>query len=496
MSDGKKMNEPIDHFSEYFRKRLADHPTPPDEMCWDAIEMRMPQKRRISSVWIGLAVAASVLVAVFLWNRTLTEYAYPDRIAEIENHPVSEVDKSEMVLQQEVQQVIVQEDITRKEVVPDTVSEHPGRELVAKTNPVRSTSKGTETTLHKVEEKKDSKADLAVLPIESVELSEYPVVASSEEPIASSEEPIVERQEPIVEPKEGMVEEADACAPPVDRKYADRRPIGRDENRMAYNPPSDRRSGNNNGWQVSAGFASGGSINTLTSSDLAYEASPGEDINNPDYGKDPTDPGATDPGDGTGTGTDPDPGVTEPGEGDGESTGNVPIPEDDIMDMTHSVPVSFGLTVRKMLNRTVGIESGLIYTYLSTDFEMRGANRYDASLKMHYLGIPVNLIVNLNDRKPWNIYVSGGGMVEKGIYFAYKQSSYFSTGAQGKETGSVSGLQWSLNGSFGFSYNLYKGMNLYAEPGFSYYFDTAQPISRRTDNPFNFNLRIGIRYDF
>ena len=32
--------------------------------------------------------------------------------------------------------------------------------------------------------------------------------------------------------------------------------------------------------------------------------------------------------------------------------------------------------------------------------------------------------------------------------------------------------------------------------GFAYYFDCNQPISRRTEYPFTFNFRTGIRYDF
>lgn len=493
MPDDKKRIEPKDHFSAYIRKRLVDKPTPPDAMCWDEIEARMQKKRRLSPVWIGLAVAASILVAVFILNHPMIENKQPvDILSEVENKSKEEefseekmsvskdnvpedamIAKAPKVVETpkmaETQKVA---EASKKNESPKTgeAAEMPEASDVPKTTEVFEATKATETSeaviIAKISEtsepptvadaSKTPKTEHSEFPVELVDLPEHPAVESSEEP-----------------------------APPVDRKYTGRRQDRKHENLMAYHAPDNRRSKKNDGWQISAGFASGGSLSALTSSDFMDAPT------NPDYEKEPTNPDVTNPGgeDGIGSGT-------NPGPGDGESTPNVPIPEDEIVDMTHAAPISFGLTVRKMLNKTIGIETGLIYSYLSTDFEMRGTSRYDASLKMHYLGIPVHLIVNLHDKKPWNIYVAGGGMVEKGIHFVYKQSSYFTYGTQGKETGSVSGMQWSLTGGLGFSYHLYKGMNLYAEPGFTYYFDTNQPVSRRTDDPFNFNLRVGLRYDF
>lgn len=460
MSDGKKMNEPVDPFSEYFRKRLADHPTPPDEMCWKEIDTQMQKKHRLSPMWISLTVvAASVLVAVFVLNHVITERElYPNIISEVKNSSGDECMDEERTL--------VQKEVSQKKAPSETISKHLYKDVIAETTPNQSVQNGSETISCNVEKKEEMMTNDTELLVESVNLPESSVTESPEKP------------------QEQVVTETDEYAPPTDRKYAGRRQNGKHESLMAYSLSSNQRSGKSNGWQVSAGFASGGGLSALTSSNLVYDNAPGGNNTDPEYGKDPTNP------------ENPDPGNPDPGPGDGEATSNIPILEEDIVDKTHSAPVSFGLTVRKMLNETIGIESGLIYTYLSTDFEMRGTSRYDASLKMHYLGLPVNLIVNISNRKPWNIYVSGGGMVEKGIHFVYKQSSYFSTGAQGKETGSVSGLQWSLNGGVGISYNLYRGINLYAEPGFSYYFDTDQPVSRRTDDPFNFNLRVGLRYDF
>ena len=38
-------------------------------------------------------------------------------------------------------------------------------------------------------------------------------------------------------------------------------------------------------------------------------------------------------------------------------------------DVSYSLPISFGFTVRKDLSRRIAVESGLMYTYLSTTFK-------------------------------------------------------------------------------------------------------------------------------
>jgi len=149
------------------------------------------------------------------------------------------------------------------------------------------------------------------------------------------------------------------------------------------------------------------------------------------------------------------------------------------------------------LNDRFGIETGLVYTYLSTGFVVNGPQYYAADLNLHYLGVPVNFVVNLWDKKSWSFYASGGGMVEKGLQSVFKREGFMVYDNKSSiDKSSISGLQWSINGGLGISYLFLKDMSLYLEPGFSYFFDCDQPMSKRTDDPFIFNLRVGLRYDF
>lgn len=166
-------------------------------------------------------------------------------------------------------------------------------------------------------------------------------------------------------------------------------------------------------------------------------------------------------------------------------------------DITYHPGLSFGLTARKNLNNRWAIESGIMYTYLNTSMKGQSWYTYDAELELHYLGIPVNVIANLYNKHRWNLYVSGGGMLEKGIRSTYLQHQYFDNGTVANRThSSINGLQWSLNSAVGISYELQRGLGLYFEPGLSYFFDNAQPTSIRTENPVSVNFKAGLRLTF
>jgi len=173
------------------------------------------------------------------------------------------------------------------------------------------------------------------------------------------------------------------------------------------------------------------------------------------------------------------------------------LTENNFTDITYSPPVSFGLLVRKNLDKNFDIESGLVYTYLFTCFKKSGAQQNDAKLHLHYIGIPLNLVAPLWNNSKWELYISGGCMVEKGIESVYIQNQH--SGNQTITTivsEKINGFQWSLNSSVGITYKIQRKLGIYFEPKLSYYFDNNQPISTRTDQPVVIGLTAGVRYQF
>jgi len=169
-------------------------------------------------------------------------------------------------------------------------------------------------------------------------------------------------------------------------------------------------------------------------------------------------------------------------------------------DINYHLPLSFGVTVKKELNRTFAIESGIVYIFLSTSFNREDFPTTSADLQLHYLGIPLNLHTRLfGDRhSQWEMYLSTGGMVEKGFLSHFVQKTYYDNVGNVVETivsnEKIKGLQWSVNISPGVDYRIYKNYSIYLEPKLNYYFDNGQPVSARTKNPVVVGINAGIRY--
>jgi len=171
------------------------------------------------------------------------------------------------------------------------------------------------------------------------------------------------------------------------------------------------------------------------------------------------------------------------------------LSQQDFSEKSYMAPVSFGLIVRKQLNKTIGIESGLAYTYLLSTFSNSGMQHPDAKLHLHYVGVPINFVGLLWDNPTWEIYLSGGGMVEKGIQSVYSQNQYsgnriITTIAKTN----INGLQWSVNGAIGVTYKVQRNWGIYFEPKLSYFFDNNQPVSARTENPVVIGISAGVRF--
>ncbi|MDR2683276.1 MAG: porin family protein, partial [Dysgonamonadaceae bacterium] len=171
---------------------------------------------------------------------------------------------------------------------------------------------------------------------------------------------------------------------------------------------------------------------------------------------------------------------------------------DDFGKISHRPPVSVGWSVRKTLTDYLSIESGITYTYLYSTFE-NTFPRGDASLALHYLGIPVNLVVDLlpHSRK-WNFYFSAGGMGEKGLLSHAVQNTYSPGSDEIVNTNvsnqKISGIQWSVQAALGVSYPFSRTYSLFIEPKISYYLENNQPFNVRTERPFVPGVTVGIRH--
>ena len=167
--------------------------------------------------------------------------------------------------------------------------------------------------------------------------------------------------------------------------------------------------------------------------------------------------------------------------------------KDDYSSILHLPPFSFGVMARTHL-READVEFGVEYNLLSSRYSWTESGvDYDVRQSLHYIGIPVNLIGRLSSTHPyWKIYIKAGVMAEKGLRGIYKQERR----SPNRHTittvkSGIDGLQWSVNGAIGVSYQIIKNLNLYFEPRVGYNFDCNQPISMRTEWPFAVGFGMG-----
>lgn len=170
---------------------------------------------------------------------------------------------------------------------------------------------------------------------------------------------------------------------------------------------------------------------------------------------------------------------------------------------SHKIPVKVGLTARYNITGRLGVETGLTYSILSSSVKTgnseTGKNWSTGSQTLHYLGIPLNISFNILNSRYLNIYVTGGGMMEKSISGSIKTDEYVDGKFDRTLTTNISpkGLQWSVNAAAGIQANILPQLGFFVEPGVSHHFKNGSRVrSIYTDKPTDFSLGFGLRYSF
>ena len=164
---------------------------------------------------------------------------------------------------------------------------------------------------------------------------------------------------------------------------------------------------------------------------------------------------------------------------------------------THRQPVRFAIEAELMLNKRLGLVSGLCYTRLISDLTSGGENYYHTVQKLDYLGIPLRLNWHLFDSRNFTFYAGVGAMVEKCIGGSAMTSySLYGQSLEGEKLQVMDQpLVFSLDTSLGLGVGLWHSATLVIEPGLSWHIPdggTLRNIYR--DRPLNFSLSIALRY--
>lgn len=154
----------------------------------------------------------------------------------------------------------------------------------------------------------------------------------------------------------------------------------------------------------------------------------------------------------------------------------------------HYLPISVGLSVSYRLRPRLSVNTGLVYTYMKSDFsQIINTQEIRQKQTLHYLGIPLNLSYQVYSRGRFKAYLSAGAETDWNI------KTHFETEGVVQPLGRDR-LQWSVRGSVGVAYDIVPNLSLYAEPGISHYFDNGSHLENYwKEKPTNFNLQLGVR---
>ena len=172
--------------------------------------------------------------------------------------------------------------------------------------------------------------------------------------------------------------------------------------------------------------------------------------------------------------------------------------ESSILKYQHKVPISIGITFEKQFGAHWGIESGLVYTLLRSDYKTETLQR-KGKQELHYLGIPLLARYRFFNTKLFSFYVSAGPQMDFNIYGRRTDDTYsqlaYSTYTENIRDRRV---QWSAHLKLGVSYIISRHFDLYAEPAVAYFFDNGNKNIENLwkDKPVNFAFHLGFRTKF
>ncbi|MDR0824245.1 MAG: hypothetical protein LBN74_04075 [Prevotella sp.] len=184
-------------------------------------------------------------------------------------------------------------------------------------------------------------------------------------------------------------------------------------------------------------------------------------------------------------------------------------------EVQHRIPISVGVRISKGIASNLSLETGVVYTYLSSKLSSNSAFELEENQYFHYLGIPLTLNYTFIELGKTKFYLSIGGMVQKDIKGKYESKMGFSEKSNNigdaalanivyysepyyiRESIKQPNLQFSANAAVGIAYPIYKKLYLYGTIGGAYYFDAGNKYHTiYSDQKIQLDLNMGLKFDF
>lgn len=160
-------------------------------------------------------------------------------------------------------------------------------------------------------------------------------------------------------------------------------------------------------------------------------------------------------------------------------------------DVRHHRPVSFGITISYPLTDRWFLETGLVYSYLRSEYDLPSEFIIHPDYavrtrdqKLHFLGVPAKIGYRLTASPHFSLSLSAGAMAERCVYGEWLGNKV-----------EMDGSQFSAVASAAVQYKMGDRLSLFLSPEWSYYFTETVLPSFRTETPASFTLRLGLNLD-
>lgn len=163
-----------------------------------------------------------------------------------------------------------------------------------------------------------------------------------------------------------------------------------------------------------------------------------------------------------------------------------------IRNISHSVPVTLGLTLSKQISTRLNLETGVMFTYLRSRIEYMGQAETVSKTRSYFIGIPLKLNYQAFTYGNWIIYGTAGVAMDIPVRTDIRSDNPNNSRLPHLRNR----IQMSLSGGCGLELRLTPAISLYAEPSVKYYPDNHSSLPTiRQDQKFEFTLPIGLRYN-
>ena len=172
---------------------------------------------------------------------------------------------------------------------------------------------------------------------------------------------------------------------------------------------------------------------------------------------------------------------------------------------THMQPVSFGIVTSFDLTNKLQIETGLTYTYLSSETKSKSSDFHNSEkVQFHYLGIPLNINYTLLSVNKLDLFITAGALIEKDIsgkikYNDEKKESLLNSGYANESSSMIKqkNPQFSVATGVGITYPIYNKAKLFGKIGGRYYIDANNEYKTYySDEKFGLDIQLGIKFNF